>query len=223
MKTGGGVRGTGAASSNAVNSKGFNGKFPDCAYRSRTSGVMQAGGFEAKERALAAGGRRTMGEGKGTLHLVCGKIAAGKSTLCARLAAAPGTVAIGEDFWLKRLFGDEMKDVADYVRVAAKLRGPMGEHVADLLRAGVDVVLDFPANTKATRAWMKGIADAAAARAILHWLDVPDETCRARLRRRNEEGEHDFAGVTDEQFDLITAYFQPPDPAEGLEIVKEEG
>ncbi|MDB5693940.1 MAG: hypothetical protein JWO81_3003 [Alphaproteobacteria bacterium] len=158
----------------------------------------------------------------GTLHLVCGKIAAGKSTLCARLAGSPGTVLIGEDDWLKRLFGDEMKEVADYVRVAAKLRGPMGEHVADLLKAGVDVVLDFLANTEAIRAWMKGIADAAGARPVLHWLDVPDEICRKRLRARNAEGRHDFA-ATDAQFDLITSRFQPPDSAEGLEIVREEG
>jgi predicted kinase len=158
----------------------------------------------------------------GRLHLVCGKIAAGKSTLCARLAAAPGTVAISEDFWLKRLFGDQMKTVADYVRVSARLRGAMGPHVAELLKAGVDVVLDFPANTAATRAWMKGVADAAGAAHRLHWLDVPDETCRARLRRRNAEGEHDFAGVTDEQFDLITRYFEPPAQEEGLDVVREE-
>jgi predicted kinase len=162
-----------------------------------------------------------MSRDSGTLHLVAGKIAAGKSTLCARLAAPRGTVLISEDFWLKRLFGDEMKEVADYVRVAAKLRGPMGAHVADLLRAGVDVVLDFPANTKATRAWMKSIAADAGARAIVHWLDVPDETCRARLRARNTEGVHDFVGVSDAQFDLITSYFQPPEAEEGLEIVRE--
>ena len=163
-----------------------------------------------------------MNDSTGTLHLVAGKIAAGKSTRCARLAAAQRTVLISEDFWLKRLFGDEMKEVADYVRVAGKLRGPMGAHVADLLRAGVDVVLDFPANTRATRAWMKSVADEARARAILHWLDVPDETCRARLRARNEDGVHDFAGVTDAQFDQISAYFQPPETDEGLEVVREE-
>ncbi|HEY0413998.1 MAG TPA: ATP-binding protein [Allosphingosinicella sp.] len=155
------------------------------------------------------------------LHLVCGKIAAGKSTLCARLGAAPGTVTIAEDAWLKRLFGDEMKAVADYVRVSARLRSAMGPHVADLLRAGLDVVLDFPANTVATRAWMKGIAEQAGARAVLHWLDVPDEVCRARLRRRNAEGAHEFAGVTDAQFDLITRYFEPPGPDEGFDIVRE--
>ena len=68
----------------------------------------------------------------GTLHLVCGKIAAGKSTLCARLGAAPNSVTISEDAWLKSLFGDEMKDASDYIRVSAKLRPPMGNLVADL-------------------------------------------------------------------------------------------
>lgn len=155
----------------------------------------------------------------GVLHLVCGKIAAGKSTLCARLAAAPATVLIGEDRWLKALFGEEMKEVADYVRVSARLRGPMGAHVADLLRAGVDVVLDFPANTKGRRAWMKAIAAAAGADHVLHWLDLPDEICRARLRRRNAEGKHDFA-ASDADFDLITSYFEAPDAAaEGLNLV----
>ena len=157
----------------------------------------------------------------GTLHLICGKLAAGKSTLAARLGAAPGTVTISEDFWLKRLFGDEMKGVADYIRVSARLRVPMGAHVTDLLKAGVDVVLDYPAVTKATRAWMKSIADAAGARAVLHWLDVPDEVCLERLRRRNAEGIHDFAGVSEESFHLLTSYFQPPEPGEGLEIVRE--
>jgi predicted kinase len=90
---------------------------------------------------------------KGTLHLACGKIAAGKSTLCARLAAHPPAVLVSEDDWTKRLFGDEMRDVADYVRVSARLRGAMGPHVTRLLAAGVDVVLDFPGNTRATRAF----------------------------------------------------------------------
>ena len=154
----------------------------------------------------------------GTLHLVCGKIAAGKSTLCARLAAAPGTVLIEQDRWLKCLFGDEMKEVADYLRVLPKLSAAMGPHVTDLLKAGVDVVLDFPANTARMRAWMKGLADAAGAPHVLHLLDVPDALCRARLRRRNAEGAHDFA-ATDEQFDQITSLFEPPAPAEGLNVV----
>ena len=158
----------------------------------------------------------------GTLHLVCGKIAAGKSTLCARLAAAPRTVLIEQDRWLKCLFGDEMKEVADYLRVVPKLCAAMGPHVIDLLKANVDVVLDFPANTQKMRAWMKDLADAAGAAHVLHLVDVPDELCRERLRRRNAEGAHDFA-ASDAQFDEISSYFQPPAAEEGLNVAVVEG
>ena len=153
-----------------------------------------------------------------TLHMLCGKIAAGKSSLAALLGAAPLTVIVSEDKWMAPLFGDEMKEVADYVRLSAKLRKAMGPHVVDLLKAGMSVVLDYPANTLANRAWMKGIANAAGVAHRLHWLDVPDEVCKARMRARNEAGAHDFA-PSDEQFDQITAYFVPPSAEEGLEIV----
>jgi len=65
---------------------------------------------------------------------------------------------------------------------------------------------------------MKGIADEAGVPHLLHWLDVPDEVCKARLRARNASGAHEFA-PTDAHFDLLTSYFVPPTAGEGLEIV----
>ena len=94
----------------------------------------------------------------------------------------------------------------------------MAPHLVELLKAGLSVVLDYPANTLANRAWMLGIAGQAGVAHQLHWLDVPDEVCRARLRARNAAGEHEFA-VSDAQFDLITSHFVPPTADEGLEIV----
>lgn len=152
------------------------------------------------------------------LHLLCGKIAAGKSSLAAKLAEAPLTVIVSEDEWLSRLFGSEMATVEDYVRCAAKLRAAMAPHLVALLRAGMSVVLDYPANTLANRAWMRSIFEAARVAHQLHWLDVPDEICRARLHARNAGGAHEFA-ANDEQFDLITSYFVPPSAEEGFNIV----
>ena len=43
-----------------------------------------------------------------TLHLLCGKIASGKSTLAKELATQPSTVIIGEDDWLAHLFPGEI-------------------------------------------------------------------------------------------------------------------
>jgi predicted kinase len=159
-----------------------------------------------------------MTAGQPTLHMLCGKIAAGKSSLAARLGAAPLTVIVSEDKWMFPLFGDELKEVADYVRLSARLRAAMAPHLVDLLRAGMSVVLDYPANTLANRAWMRGLFEAAGAAHRLHYLDVPDEICRARLHARNAGGEHEFA-ATDAQFDLITSYFVPPTADEGLEIL----
>jgi predicted kinase len=79
-------------------------------------------------------------------------------------------------------------------------------------------VLDFHANTPSSRAWMRSIVDRAGARHLLHYLDVPDDVCRKRLRRRNETGTHEFAAGNAE-FDAITAYFVAPTDDEGFTVV----
>ena len=46
-----------------------------------------------------------------TLYRLCGKIAAGKSTLARRLAARPATLLISEDHWTSNLFADDPKTI----------------------------------------------------------------------------------------------------------------
>ncbi|WP_300434222.1 ATP-binding protein [uncultured Mameliella sp.] len=153
-----------------------------------------------------------------TLHVMCGKIAAGKSTLANRLAGPKGAVLITEDAWLGALFADQMATPRDYVRCTGKLRAVMGPHVAALLRAGVSVVLDFAANTVEQRAWVRGILEETGAAHQLHLLAPPDEVCLERLRRRNASGTHPFV-VTDEQFHQFSRHFVPPGPDEGFNVV----
>lgn len=156
---------------------------------------------------------------KATLHLLCGKIASGKSTLAEKLSASPGIITLSEDRWLSALYAGEMHSVADYVRCAAKLKEAMKPHLVALLQSGVSVVLDFPANTRANRDWMLSIIEASGADNRLHYLKVSDEVCKARLRARNAEGSHDFA-ATDAQFELITRYFTEPGVDEGFEVIE---
>ena len=153
-----------------------------------------------------------------TLHLLCGKIASGKSTLAARLAQAPTTVLIAEDDWLHALFADDMSSLSDYVRCAARLRVAMAPHVAALLDAGLSVVLDFPANTRETRAWMRGLLDRTGAPHVLHVLDASDSACLARLRARNAGGDRPFA-ATEAQFHQVSKHFVAPAPDEGFNLV----
>ena len=153
-----------------------------------------------------------------TLHMLCGKIAAGKSTLANKLGSENGTVLVVEDDWLYVLFSDEMSSASDYVRCASKLRSIMGPHISSLLNAGVSVVLDFPANTVETRNWMRSILEETSASHQLHVLCASDELCLQRLRKRNAHGDHPFA-ATEEQFRRFSKHFVAPSPEEGFNLV----
>ncbi|WP_420859897.1 AAA family ATPase [Marivivens marinus] len=152
------------------------------------------------------------------LHLFCGKIAAGKSTLAARIAEESGAVLISEDHWLAALYGDQMTSLADYVRCSTRLQAAMGPHVAGLLWAGVSVVLDFPANTPGQRAWMRRVLDDSGADHRLHLLTPPDAVCLERLHARNAAGDHPFA-ATEAQFAQVSKHFSPPTEDEGFTVV----
>jgi predicted kinase len=153
-----------------------------------------------------------------TLYLFCGKIAAGKSALASRLSVRPATVLISEDHWNANLFQAELKTLEDYARYSKRLRAAMGPHVVSLLRVGLSVVLDFPANGVGIRRWMRGIFEEANAAHELHFLDVSDEVCKRRLRERNAAGQHPFqTGEAD--YELFTSYFTPPSPDEGFKVI----
>jgi len=153
-----------------------------------------------------------------TLHLLCGKMAAGKSTQARKLASQPGTVLISQDEWLASLYPGELNTLEDYVRCSTRLNGVMAVHVEALLRAGLSVVLDFPANTVKSRQWMKAIFERTRVAHRLYYLDVPDAECKRRLRLRNESGSHEFA-PSEADFDQFTRYFVPPAPEEGFNVI----
>ena len=134
------------------------------------------------------------------------------------LAARPATLLISEDHWTSKLFAGDLKTIEDYGRLSARLRAAMGPHVIDILHAGLSVVLDFPANTVKNRDWMRSLIAEAKVPHELHWLDIPDDICKRRLRQRNASGEHPFQ-VTDAEYAQFTSYFAPPGPNEGFNII----
>jgi predicted kinase len=112
-------------------------------------------------------------------------------------------VRISEDSLLAQLYPGQIASLADYAACAARLRAAVAPLALQMLQAGVSVVLDFPANTPASRAWMRDLFQQADVPHVLHYLDVPDAECKARLRQRNASGLHPFS-TSDAQFDAIT-------------------
>lgn len=153
-----------------------------------------------------------------TLHMLCGKIASGKSTLAEKLRHEDNTILISEDAWLSVLYAEQMSTPRDFMRYSARLRAAMGPHITELLNAGVSVVLDFQANTVEARAWMRGILDATDAAHQLHVMTTPEDVCLKRLHARNAGGDHPFA-ATEQQFHMVSKYFVAPAADEGFTIV----
>ncbi len=63
-----------------------------------------------------------------------------------------------------------------------------GPHVAALFRVPLSGVLDFSANNRNQCAWRRGILEYARVSFRLHYLDLPNDMCKQRLRARIESG-----------------------------------
>ncbi len=153
-----------------------------------------------------------------TLHFFCGKAGAGKSTVATLIARELGAVLLSEDVWLTRLFGKQMKTFDDYVRFSKKLETAIGPLCIDLLRAGQSVVLDFQANTRSRRDWVRSVIERAGAAHVLHFVDTPNEVCLQQIERRNLERPEGSHHVTEETFYHVTSFFQAPEDSEGFNL-----
>jgi predicted kinase len=159
-----------------------------------------------------------------TLHFICGKAGAGKTTLARALGQSLPAIVFCEDEWICTL-GFEIKSLDDFIRASAKCRGLIGPLAVDLLRLGVSVVFDFSGNTPKARQWVRELFEAAGADHALHLIEASDAECLANIHRRNDEkppGVY-WGDVSDEIFHAVTAYFDPPRPEEGFRVVAYRG
>lgn len=153
-----------------------------------------------------------------TLHILCGKAGAGKSTLAQALAREHAAILLCEDVMIARLYGEQMNTFDDYIRCSRKLKTVVGPLTTDLLRAGCSVVLDFPANTKAGRRWFRSLFEAAGAAHVLHFVASPDAVCLERIARRNVERPEGSYFLSEADFAHVSSFFEAPESEEGFEL-----
>ena len=155
-----------------------------------------------------------------TLHFICGKAGAGKTTLARRLGESLPAIVFCEDEWICKL-GFEIKSLADFAQASARCRSLIDPLAVELLRLGVSVVFDFAGNTSSARRWVRELCAAATADHVLHLIEASDAQCLANIHRRNEEKPAGlyWGEVSDEIFHAVTAYFDPPQAGEGFRLV----
>ena len=159
---------------------------------------------------------------KGKLLFLCGKMAAGKSTLSKALAEREDAVLLILDEFLDQLFPGEIVDIAAFVTYSSRIRNALAPHICSLLSRGMSVVLDFPGNTRNQRIWFRQLCQQAGAEHELHFIDASDDVCKRQLRERSKGLPPGTRWTTDAEFDLITAYFEPPAPDERFNVIRHE-
>lgn len=115
----------------------------------------------------------------GRLCLVCGLPGAGKTTRSRKIVECTGALHLCVDEWVVRL---EMS-LVDY-KFRIRLQDCMLSHAAELLRRGVDVVVEFGSWSEAEREGIRRTAASAGAAVELHFLDAPLEELVRRVRAR---------------------------------------
>ena len=147
---------------------------------------------------------------KGTLIFFCGKMGSGKSTLSQQIAHTMEAILMSEDEWLKAIFPDEIKNFEDYIKYSSRLKPLLKKHVQNILNSGVPVVMDFPANTKNQREWFKKIYSEYNIPHKLIYLETSDQLCLEQIKQRRISNPERASFDTEEVFQQVNGYFQPP-------------
>ena len=155
----------------------------------------------------------------GKLLFLCGKMAAGKSTLARELAAGENAMLFVQDEWLDALYPNGVINVATYLEYSGRINKLLAPVVIDLLSRGVSVVLDFPGNTRNQRAAFREIIERAGAAHELHFLDTADAICKAQLKGRSAHLPPGTPWTSEADFELIASHFRAPAEDEGFNVV----
>lgn len=143
--------------------------------------------------------------------IMCGKICSGKSTYAARLRVQNRAVLLSIDEIMLAMFGQYVGDKHDeYVERTEKY---LFDKSVEIVESGINVVLDWGVWTKAERTYAKEFYKARNIECELHYIDVSDETWRARIDKRNRlisAGEINAYFVDDNLAAKFGAIFEKP-------------
>ncbi len=120
------------------------------------------------------------------------------------------------------LFPGEITDIPSFVTRYTRLKNALTTHVCALLSKRISVVLDFAAATKTQRAWFRELIDRTQVQHELHFVDASDAVCKNQLQDRSRALPTGTRWTTEEDFEAVNVYFQPPSEDEKFNVVRHE-
>jgi predicted kinase len=163
---------------------------------------------------------------KSTVFIVCGPCGAGKTSYSINLTERYGAIRFSLDSWMQTLFAPDLKELNfDWISERTKrCRKQIWQMAKQLIKQGINVVLDFGFGQRKIREFYRKHALALGADVSVHYLDIPENVRRERVHERNQKQEPEVFAfeVTDLMFDFIENSFEAPDDEElsnGIHVV----
>ncbi|HKD97310.1 MAG TPA: ATP-binding protein [Micromonosporaceae bacterium] len=154
------------------------------------------------------------------VHLLCGLNGAGKTTYARRLAETLPGVRFSLDEWMLRSYPLLCFDDPDYPPLAEACKELIWDTACQVLRCGVDVILDWNQWSRERRSTWRTRAEGAGSRPVLHHLRVPVEVAVARGLARPARGPDTSHRLTADEMRHLAAIFEHPTADEGIEIIE---
>lgn len=154
---------------------------------------------------------------KPKLYLFIGYPGAGKTTVAKIISEITGAVHLWADAERHKLFKRPTHSEAESLQLYDRLN----HQAAGLLAAGRSVVFDTNFNFYADRKKLREIAARSGAETVLIWVTLPKALAKSRSVGVADPRNGYAVGMTEEQFETITAKLQPP--AKGEKVIKISG
>ena len=154
------------------------------------------------------------------VHLLYGLAGSGKSTLARAIEEEEDALRFSLDEWMSRLYPEADPASPAYAARAAAVRELIRDIALQALHAGLDVVLDWNAWSRARRDWAVALASDARATVILHQLDVSLEEASARIAARTGHSAASALRVSRAGNEHLASIMEPVHPDERVRVIR---
>ena len=150
--------------------------------------------------------------------MTCGKICCGKTTYARKLEEELGAVVLSIDEVMLALFPDGAGEMHD--AYALRTEQYLLSLSLKILESGTDVILDWGLWTRAQRDRLREFYNAHNIPNEIHYLRIPEDEWKRRIRNRNENGADASCYYVDKGLvEKVESLFEEPDAEEITKVI----
>ena len=149
------------------------------------------------------------------IHLICGRICSGKSTLAEALSRESGAVLLSCDELMTTLFPEPLGE--NYDAAAARAKAYLHNQAARLARSGMDVILDWGFWRRDERESVRSFYAGWGIETRWHCVEPAGEDWQRNIRARSEAvraGATDVYELDEGLLDKMNRLYEAPAPEE---------